>query len=306
MSIAVVIVSHNTREHLRACLLSAQPESPAETVVVDNASGDGSAEMVETEFPAVKLIRGGNDGFGAGANLGVQATQHPYVLLLNSDTRVQPGALSALERYLDSRPRVGLAGPRLLNPDGTLQPSIYPSPGPVAELMRWTSLARLGERVPLLRRAYLLDHLHDRETEAGWLVGAALALRRTAFDAIGGFDTSYFMYSEEVDLAYRMQLAGWSVRFTPAAEVTHFGGASTLAYRAAMMARLYTSMTHFYRKHYGARAQAMLRVILSYFMVRNLIRDRLRLLRESSEETRGVLADDLTAWRQVLVATWNR
>ena len=305
MSTAVVIVNHNTREHLRACLASVMPQQPNQVIVVDNGSTDDSQQMTREQFPAVELIENGNKGFGAGANLGVAATRRPYVLLLNSDTRLLPGALAALERYLDSRPRVGLVGPRLLNPDGSLQPSLYPNPAPMAELMRWTSLRRIAAGIPSLRRKYLLDLPHDCETEAGWLAGAALALRRIAFDHIGGFDTSFFMYSEEVDLAYRLQLAGWSVRLTPNAEVLHVGGASTAAYRAEMMAHLYASMTHFYRKHYGPRERTLLRAILTYFMARNLVRDRLRLLRASSEDTRRVLAEDMSAWRRVLATTWS-
>jgi GT2 family glycosyltransferase len=306
VSTAVVIVNHNTREHLRACLASLDGEQAAQTVVVDNASTDGSAEMVAAEFPAVDLIRAGNEGFGAGANRGVSAARHAYVLLLNSDTLLRPGALAALEEYLDRRPQVGIAGPRLINPDGSLQPSIYPNPGPLAELMRWTSLARIATLAPRLRHAYLLDHPHDREVEAGWLVGAALAVRKAAFDRIGGFDEAFFMYSEEVDLAYRMQLDGWCVRFTPTAEVVHVGGASTAAYRAAMMARLYGSMTRFYRKHYGKRDQALLRAILTYFMVRNVFRDRLRLRREFAGEARREIREDLIAWRNVLATVWDR
>jgi GT2 family glycosyltransferase len=306
MSTAAVIVNHNTREHLRACLLSLQGEQPAQTVVVDNASTDGSAEMVAAEFPLVDLIRAGNEGFGAGANRGVRAARHRHVLLLNSDTRVRPGALAALNEYLDRRPQVGLAGPRLVNPDGSLQPSIYPNPGPLAELMRWTSLARVATLAPSIRRAYLLDHPHDREVEVGWLVGAALAVRKGAFDQVGGFDEDFFMYSEEVDLAYRMQLAGWSVRFTPAAEVVHIGGASTAAYRAEMMAQLYGSMARFYRKHYGARDRALLRAILTYIMVRNVARDRLRLRREPAAEARREIGEDLIAWRNVLATVWER
>ena len=305
MSMCVVIVNHNTREHLAACLASTVSEHPAQVIVVDNASTDGSPDMVRRERPDVELIEAGNDGFGAGANIGLRATRHPYALLLNSDTRVCAGALAALTAYFDARPSVGLVGPRLLNPDGSLQPSVYPNPGPVADLMRWTSAGRLAALAPTLRRRYLLNYPHALETDAGWLAGAALGIRKAAFDAIGGFDTSFFMYSEEVDLAYRMQQAGWRVRFAPVAEVTHVGGASTAAYRADMMTRLYQSMAHFYRKHYSPRRQAALSIILTYFMLRNLARDRVRFWLASSDEARRLLADDLTAWRRVLAGTWN-
>jgi hypothetical protein len=305
MSMAIVVVNHNTREHLAACLASVMPERPDQVIVVDNASTDGSPESVRRAYPEVEVIEAGNGGFGAGANIGISHARHPYVLLLNSDTRLRPGALDALTRYLDERPDVGLAGPQLLNPDGSLQPSVYPNPGPLADLIRWTSVARIASAIPKLRARYLVDNPHSSQIDVGWLAGAALAIRKAAFDEIGGFDASFFMYSEEVDLAYRMQKAGWRVRFAPVAEVSHVGGASTAAYRAEMMTRLYNSMTHFYRKHYGSREQAALRVILSYFMIRNLARDRVRLWLASSEEARRTLADDLVAWRQVLATTWE-
>jgi GT2 family glycosyltransferase len=227
------------------------------------------------------------------------------VLLLNSDTKLHPGALAALSQYLDEHPKAGMVGPKLLNPDGSLQLSIYPTPTPVAELMRWTSLSWVARAVPSLRRKYFVQWPHDRAETVGWVVGAALAIRKEAFDAAGGFDTSFFMYSEEVDLAYSMQQAGWEIHFTPAAKVTHLGGASTAAYRSTMMARLFSSMHHFYRKHYSKSWQRQLRVIITYFMIRNLIRDRWRLLTGSCPTTKQQLSQDLAAWRRVLRLTWS-
>jgi GT2 family glycosyltransferase len=224
---------------------------------------------------------------------------------LNSDTRLHPGALAALAGYLESHPRVGMVGPRLVNPDGTLQPSVYPTPAPVAELLRWTSLAAVAARMPGLRDRYFLRWSHERAASVGWLVGAALAIRKEAFDEVGGFDTSFFMYSEEVDLAYRLGKAGWEVHFVPAATVTHFGGASTDAYRADMMARLFASMYRFYAKHFPPGWQRQLKAIITYLMLRNLARDRWRLLRGQCPAACEQLAQDLAAWRRVLRLTWS-
>lgn len=304
-TIAVAVINYNTREHLAACLASVMPERATQVIVVDNGSTDGSPEMVEREHPAVELVRAPNEGYGAGANAAVRHARTPYVLVLNSDTRLHPGALRGLAGYLDTHPNAGMVGPRLVNPDGTLQPSIYPTPAPLAELMRWTSLARLARLVPAWRDKYLVDQGHDRAEAVGWVVGAALAIRKAAFEAVGGFDTAFFMYSEEVDLAYAMQKAGWEVHFAPAATVTHFGGASTEAYRAEMMARLFASMHLFYQKHYPAGRQRQLKAIITYFMLRNLVRDRWRLLRGRCPERSKQLAQDLAAWRRVLRLTWS-
>jgi GT2 family glycosyltransferase len=305
MNMSVAIVNFNTREHLKACLASIRAVGPGRVIVVDNNSTDGSPEMVEREYPEVELVRTPNEGFGAGANIALAAAETPFVLLLNSDTRLHPGTLSALAGYLDAHPRAGMVGPRLVNPDGSLQPSIYPVPSPLADLVRWTSIARLLRLIPPLRQRYLVDWPHDEPQVVGWVAGAALAIRRQAFDDAGGFDPSFFMYSEEVDLAYSMQEAGWEVHFTPAATVIHYGGASTNAYRSEMMAQLFASMHHFYRKHYGRASQRQLKAIITYFMLRNLARDRLRLLRQECPQRRTQLMQDLVAWRSVLRLTWN-
>lgn len=202
---AVAVVCHNTRDDLRACLESLRSEAPAEVVVADNGSTDGSAAMVRSEFPEVRLlVDEGNPGYGAAANRAVAATVSPYVLLLNADTRVTPGALRALAAFLDAHPRAGVAGPRLVNPDGTLQVSCFPFIGTLRLMLEKTPAARWLARVPALRDRWLLSHsLHDRPREVPWVLGAALALRREAFAAVGGFDPAFFMYAEEIDLCQK-------------------------------------------------------------------------------------------------------
>ncbi len=305
MSMTVAIVSYNTREHLRACLESVVAERPPQVVVVDNASTDGSPEMVRAYFPEVELVAAPNEGFGAGANLAIEQARLPFVLLLNSDTRLHPGCLTELTAYLQTHPEAGMVGPRLVNPDGTLQPSIYPLPSPTAELVRWTSVRPIAGRVPRLRQKYLIDCPHDRALRVGWVAGAALAIRKSAFEAVGGFDTSFFMYSEEVDLAYSMEEAGWQVHFAPVTTVTHFGGASTEAHRSDMMTRLFDSMVLLYRKHFSRDWQRKLKVIITYVMLRNLLRDRWRLLRTRGPKQYEQLAQDLAAWRRVLRTIWS-
>jgi GT2 family glycosyltransferase len=302
---SVVIVNHNTREHLAACLSTLEREA-AEVIIVDNASGDGSVEMVATGFPWVKLqANESNPGYGAGANQAVALSECEYILLLNSDTRVEPGAVAALTEYLDEHPEVAIAGPMLLNPDGSRQPSCYPFPTPVNLLFRWTTLGLLAAHSPRLRHRYPPAACNGNAQPVAWVVGAALAIRRSAFEAVDGFDETFFMYSEEVDLCYRLWDAGWEVHFAPVTTVWHEGGVSTVQYRATMAAQLYLSNHHFYRRHYSPRRLMGFRMIVTYLMLRNLVRDRLRLLQIRGSVVGEALREDMGVWRRVLNMVWT-
>ena len=185
MEIAAVVVSYNTRDLLRSCLESIRGEGLSEVVVVDNASTDGSPEMVQSEFPEVHLIANRhNPGYGGGANQGIAACRAPYVLLLNSDTLLGPGAPARLAAWLDRHSRAAIAGPRLLNPDGTLQSSCFPYLTPFNVLVLNTWLNRLGRLLPRYRPTWRGTPSRDGH----WVKGAALAIRREAFAAVGGFD----------------------------------------------------------------------------------------------------------------------
>jgi hypothetical protein len=195
-----------------------------EIIVVDNASSDGSADMVSTEFPGVKLRRNPeNLGFGLACNQGMNLASRETVLLLNSDAWLESDSLAGLVRRLRERPDVGIAGPRLLHEDGTLQPSAYrfESLGLriLEELAIYKSLPR-SRQADLLLGGYWA---HDSEREVDWLVGACLLMRRAVFEQTGGFDSSIFLYGEEEELCWRTRRAGWQVLFSPIAEVTHVG-----------------------------------------------------------------------------------
>lgn len=300
--VAVVVVSHNTRELLRDCLESARAESPAELIVVDTGSEDGSVESVRRDFPeAVLLADGGNPGFGAAANRAVAACSSPFVLLLNADTRVGAGTLQSLARHLRRNPRAAVAGPRLSNLDGSLQVSCFPFLGTLQLMLEKTPVARWLARIPCLRNRWLLSHSgHDRSRIVPWVLGAAMAIRREAFDAIGGFDPSYFMYSEEIDLCYRFKAAGWQVHFTPAGQVVHVGGASTGQRRPEMAVRRVASSKRFYRRHYSRPRVLILETMIGVAMAGRLLRDRLRLALAREPEERSRLAEDLAVWRGAL------
>jgi GT2 family glycosyltransferase len=300
-TMAVAIVNYNTREHLRACLASIGPGAARAVVVVDNASTDGSAAMVREQFPWVALhANEHNPGYGAALNQAVASCDAPYVLLLNSDTLLAPDTVARLTSYLDAHPRAAIAGPRLANPDGTLQASCYHFPTPLQLLLEESTIGRRARHVPLLRERYLRTWSHRAARPVPWVLGAALAIRRAAFDAVGGFDEGYVMYFEEVDLCYRLAAAGWQVHFAPVTTVVHAGGASTAQRRAEMAERFFVSLARFYRRHYSPRRLAAARAIVTGVVAARLARDALRLRGAREAAHRDRIAENIAAWRRVL------
>lgn len=260
MHLSIIIISWNTKDLLARCLESVQTEGGGdrgagaiETFVVDNASIDGSTEMVAGRFPSVRLIANReNVGFARANNQALSQATGDAILLLNPDAVLHPGALAALLDFLASHPQAAAVGPRLLNADGSLQPSCHPMLTPEREFWRLIFLDRLLPRAtyPIHR----WDAVTPRRVEA--IKGACLLLRRQALHQVGWLDDAYFMYTEEVDLCYRLSQAGWELWYEPAAVVTHFGGASAGQMPDEMVMQLYRSKVHFYRKFGGeARAQ---------------------------------------------------
>jgi hypothetical protein len=301
-SIGVVVVSFNTRDLLRDCLASVLAQGPAETVVVDNGSTDGSAEEVGGGFPDVRLIScPENPGFGGAANRGIAACRTPFVLLLNADTRLEPGALAALVRALEGHPRAGVVGPRLLDPDGRPQSSWFPDPTPLHLLALNTYLNRLVRVAPVLRRRF--RPVWARRVPAGpvpWIKGAALAFRRAAFEQVKGFDEGFFLYAEDIDLCFRLRQAGWEVRCAPEARVVHIEGASTRQARSASTARFFDSLARFYQLHYPPAWGRRLRWVVGAILWERLVRDSIRRALVRDPGRRAELEVDLRSWRQLL------
>ena len=303
----VAVVSYNTRAALQACLESMMPERPSEVVVIDNGSTDGSVAMLRARFPDVTVhCDPSNPGYGAAANRAMRLTRAPYLLLLNSDTILRPGAIDGLRKHLDEHPGAAVVGPRILNPDGSLQPSCFPFPHPLVTILGGTGLESLLRRLPWFRSRYLRTWAHDHVRSVPWVLGAALAIRRAAFDQLGGFREDFFMYMEETDLCYRARRAGWETHFTPAVEIIHSGGASTDRMRAKMRIRYYTSLMHYYRLHGTPQQLRLMYTVLRTGAVVKLLRDRLRMLVTSGSENRRRLEQDVEAWRQVLAGGWFR
>lgn len=300
--IAVVIVNYNTCARLRDCLASVP--AGTELVVVDNNSRDRSVEMVRREFPGVALLANHrNQGYGAGANQGVRACRAEYVLVLNSDTLLDDSCLGELALHLERHPRVALAAPRLSNPDGTLQLSCFPFPGTFRWLIENEPLAPLLGRVPSIRRRLLCHAPPEEIASVPWVLGAALAIRRTAFEQVGGFDESFFMYYEEVDLCRRLRQNGWEIEYVPAAQVIHHGAASTSQVRGDMAVEHFRSTLRYYRRYLrGARLAFWVSVMRAKMLFR-LMRDSAAIPLARQFEERQRLREDVSAWRRTFRVT---
>ena len=226
-AVAAVVVNYNARDHLLRCVQSLRADGVATVVVVDNDSRDGSGEALAASDPdAHWLPTGSNLGYGAAANRGVAQTIEPYVLVLNPDVLVEPGAVKALASALERDQELGVAGPYVEEPDGAR----YPSARRFPDLLTAAGHAFLGYVAPGNRfsRAYKLADLDpDRPGDVDWVSGSCFLARRTAYEAVGGFDERYFMYAEDVDLCWRLWRAGWRVGYDPAGRVVHAGAAST-------------------------------------------------------------------------------
>ncbi|NNJ09696.1 glycosyltransferase family 2 protein [Chloroflexales bacterium ZM16-3] len=307
-SVAVVIVSYNTVGLLRNCLTSlANCALPLHVVVVDNSSADGSADMVRAEFPDIELLAlNENTGFARGTNIGLaalglgsqesgvgsrgRAPQPPpsppppspnsrlltpnYILILNPDTEVRLGAIEALVTFLEAHPRVGMASPRLLNPDGSPQAAAFRFPTPI---MTAIDLFPPGEVLPgRLYGSWWHGRYPQERGEVPFPIdhplGACMLLRPEVIAQVGGLDEGYFMYSEEIAWCWRIRAAGWAIWQVPQAHVIHVGGASTRQFRWKMLVALYRSRARFADTHYTPAARLAHRIVVRAGMLRFALR----------------------------------
>jgi len=261
--VTAVVVSYTTREELRRCLDSLRTHAgmPCQVVVVDNASTDGSADMVEKEFSEARLIRNReNVGFSRGNNQALREAKGAYVLILNSDAELTPGALPALAGLLDTRPRLGAVGPRTVSADGTVQVSFGPALRPLAEWRQRRLVRGVKRRDPAAVKEATERAAVEHAPE--WVSASCLLARKEALDAVGGFDEGFFLYEEDVDLCLRLRRAGWGVVFTPAAQVIHHLGRSMQSDPGRAGLEYHRSHVRFYRKHNGALLTAGLRAFM--------------------------------------------
>ncbi|MBC7228947.1 MAG: glycosyltransferase family 2 protein [Actinobacteria bacterium] len=263
--LTLVIVNYNTAEDLRACLSSAREHLPeAEVVVVDNGSRDGSVEMVREGFPWVRLVENpGNPGYASACNRGLRAAARPYVFILNSDVVFVTGGVEEVLDYLDEHPGVAALGPLVLNADGSFQMSCRRFPGMLENAVHGL-LGELWPDNPLTRSYQMKDLRRDEPCEVDWVSGAAMLLRREAAEEVGGFDESYFMYVEDVDICWRLREAGHRVVFHPGFRLVHHIGKSSSQQSTRMLYHHHRSMFIFFRKRYrGWRGWLLLPLVLA-------------------------------------------
>lgn len=272
--LTVIVVNHNTRDDLVACLGSlpaAAASLPTEVIVVDSASDDGSIEAVRGAFKAARVLPcTSNRGFAHACNLGMEAARAPLAAVLNADVLCAPGCLDRMASFLRERPRAGAVGPLLRNSDGSLQTSAYRFPTLPVEFVGIFGLRSL---LPLeaLRRSPRVQRLlprtghfdaHDRTRRVDYVTGACIVLRRDAFEQIGGFDENFFLYYEEIDLCRRLHAAGWHVFHLPeATAVHHLNRSGEQQPRLTFLARQ-QSRLRFHAKHRGPAAFLALRAML--------------------------------------------
>ena len=287
---AVVVVTYDALPWIEKCLESVRGTT---TVVVDHGSGDGTVACVRERFPDVRVIEAENRGLGAGWNRGLAETDSRYVLLLNADAWLVGDALARLVEFADARPRAAIVGPRLSNPDGSLQRSVRGFPTPWRLATEYFFLRKLAPRSRAVNAFYAGGFDHDEVREVEFVMGACMLVRREAVDEVGPVDESFFLFSEETDWAYRFRQAGWEVVFFPGAECAHVRGASHAGrlYRENLRGHL-----RFLLKHHGvAQAERARRVLIAALSLRGLLfrGDRGRAYRDAARWLRSGRAAEL-------------
>lgn len=252
--ISVCIVNWNTREFLRECLKSLQANRDGlslQIIVVDNASRDGSAQMVAEEFPDVELIElEENIGYAAGNNVGIERARGEYVLLLNPDIVVRPGSLKILHDFLKHHPDAGAVAPRLIQPDGSIQLSCRSFPDPDVIFFEAFGLSRLLPASKLFGKYRMSWWDYDDTRQVDQPMASALLIRSEALESVGKLDERFPIFFNDVDLCRRLWDDGWEIWFNHEAEMDHEGGASTRQVKRRMIVESHTGLLRYYNKHY--------------------------------------------------------
>ncbi|HET7226712.1 MAG TPA: glycosyltransferase family 2 protein [Candidatus Eisenbacteria bacterium] len=257
MDLAAVIVHYKSPERLRECLRALPAAAGGlahEVLVVDNDSRDEMPAMVAREFPGVRvLVNRENVGYARAVNQGIAASTGPFVAVMNPDCELEPGALARLVAELRAHDDLAIVGPRILNPDRSLEYSARAFPDHLTFLFnRYSLLTRLFPRNRFSRRYLLTDWDHASARDVDWLSGACLVARRAAIARVGGMDERFFMFNEDVDWCRRMKLAGWRVRYVPDAVAVHHVGASRRKVAARVIVARHLGMIHYFHKHHPA------------------------------------------------------
>jgi GT2 family glycosyltransferase len=287
MDLSIIVVTWNARKFIEDCFGSILEDARgllAEIIAVDNASVDGTADMIAERFPEVTLIRNAtNLGFPRANLVALEKTNGKYVCLVNPDVRVLPGCFRQLMRYMEENPKIGVVGPKTLNPDGSTQLSCMRSPSVWNAWCESLALHRTMLRhLPLFGGQMMADFAHDSERDVDALNGAFLLIRRPAMDQVGLIDGRYFMYGDDIDWCLRFRKAGWRVTFYPKAEAIHYGGGTTARAPAYFYVEMKKANLQYWKTHHSRPAQiAYLASMCVHDSIRFLAYSALSLLGES-------------------------
>lgn len=315
LDLSIVIVSWNTQDVLRDCLRSTFANLGAlraEVIVVDNASSDGSADMVAREFPRAVLVRNPtNAGFAAANNVGFRIARGRHVLLLNSDTVVLGDVITRSVRWLDADPDVGVMGCRVLNPDRTMQPTCFGYPHFVDLLWMTAGLHELPWP-RFLGRYQLRGWRRDTERDVEVVTGCYMLVRRVAMDQVGELDEGFFFCGEETDWCERFKRAGWRIVFTPVGEIVHIGNASGRKLDSRRDVLLTAGLVRLHRKHGGVLGLVSVGALLWFFNASRWLGwsliaafGRGRDARRRRDHFRGVLRGFGEVWQRAMSASPN-
>jgi N-acetylglucosaminyl-diphospho-decaprenol L-rhamnosyltransferase len=280
-TVSAVVVTYNAMPWLERCLESVRG---LETVVVDNGSSDGSVELVRERFPDARVVEQGNLGLAAGWNRGMREVDSDWFLILNADAWMVGDAVERLLAFGRERPRAAVVGPRLLNPDGSLQRSVRGFPTLWRLATEYLFLRKLAPRSSALNAFYAGGFDHDEAREAEFVMGSCMLVRRAAVEEVGELDESFFLFCEETDWCYRFRRAGWQVWFFPGAECVHVGGAS---HGGRLFRENVRGHLRFLAKHRGVRYAEQ---------ARRLLRVSLRLRGALFRGERGAQYREVAAW----------
>jgi len=266
MDLSIAIINWNTKSLLKECLKSVYlnvNKISFEILVVDNGSGDGSQEMVRKEFPQVRLIENkDNQGFARASNLALRKSKGKYGLLLNPDTIVEKGVLKTMVNFMKMNARVGICGCRLLNEDGSLQPSGGNFPDLFTAFLQMTKLNYLYPGNRFSRRFMGAGLAAGKAGEVDWVTGACLLMRRQAMEAVGLLDERFFMYCEDLDWCRRMKDAGWKVYYLPEAQVVHYRSRSYNENSLRIFLEGYKSWFIYLKKHFPKAKMGMFKLLV--------------------------------------------
>lgn len=262
--VSIIIVSYNVLDFLRGCLESiyqAKYLHSFEVIVVDNASSDGSDITIPALFADIIWIQNkDNKGFAAANNQGIRIAKGDCIWLLNPDTKVNPHSMDELVIALENNPKLAACGSRYLDANGLLQPSCYPFPTLWREFVRLSHLEGLFPATRYQMQNWNTEDIHLVDN----IQGASMMIKKEALLEVGQLDENYFMYTEEVDLNYRLKKVGWQIAWVPRSTIIHYGGQSTRQEQVEMFLQLYQTKNYFFRKHYGRLSSLLYKMILIF------------------------------------------